>query len=66
MVGPKPLKIFKPKTHEWIGLRAHETKGRKKKPSLPRSLGTSVIRTEPGYPEIVGSSGFSGRAAELG
>ena len=66
MVGPNPLKIFKPKTHEWIGLRAYEMKGRKKKPSLPRSLGTSVIRTESGYPEIVGSSGFSGRAAELG
>ena len=31
MVGPNPLKIFKPKTHEWIGLRVHETKGRKKK-----------------------------------
>ena len=30
MVGLNPLKIFKPKTHEGIGLRAYETKGRKK------------------------------------
>ena len=36
MVGPNPLKRFKPKTYEGIGLRAHETKGRRKKPSLPR------------------------------
>ena len=36
MVGPNPLKRFKPTTHEGIGLRAHETKGRKK-PNLPRS-----------------------------
>jgi len=37
MVGPNSLKRFKPKTHEWIGLRAHKTKGRKKKPNPPRS-----------------------------
>lgn len=36
MVDPNPLKRFKPKTHEWIGLRAHEMKERKKTPSLPR------------------------------
>ena len=36
MVGPNPLKIFKPKTHEWIGLRTHEMKGRKKRPSPSR------------------------------
>ena len=37
MVDPIPLKRFKPKTHEWIGLRAYEMKGRKKNPSPPRS-----------------------------
>ena len=34
MVSPKDLK---PKIHERIGLRALETKKRKKRPSLPRS-----------------------------
>ena len=34
MASPKDLK---PKIHEEIGLRAHETKGRKKRPSPPRS-----------------------------
>ena len=34
MVG---LKDLKPKIHERVGFRAHETKGRKKGPSLPRS-----------------------------
>ena len=34
MVG---LKDLKPKIHEGAGFRAHETKGRKKGSSLPRS-----------------------------
>ena len=34
MVSPKDLK---PKIHERTGRRAHETKGIKKRPSLPRS-----------------------------
>ena len=37
MVGPNPLKRFKPNNHEWISLRTHEMKGRKKRPSPPRS-----------------------------
>ena len=69
MVGPNPLKIFKPKTHEGIGLGAHETKGRKEEAQpakIRKSKGSPMIRIGPGYPEAARSSGSSGRAAKLG
>jgi len=69
MVGPNPLKIFKPKTHEGIGLRAHEMKGRKEEAQpakIRKSKGSPVIRTGPGYPGTARSSGSSRHAAKLG
>ena len=48
MLGPNPLKRFKPKTHEGIGFRAHETKGRKEEAQsakIRKSKGSLVIRT---------------------
>ena len=69
MVGLNPSKRFKPKTHEWIGLRTHETKERKKKAQLAnirKSLGSLVVRTGPGYLGTAKSSGTLGRAAKLG
>ena len=69
MVGLNPSKRFKPKTHEWIGLRTHETKERKKKAQLAnirKSLGSLVVRTGLGYPGTARSSGSSGRTTRLG
>ena len=69
MVGPNPLKRFKPKTHEGIGLRAHETKGRKEKvqpANFRKSKRSLVIRTGPRYPGTARSSGSSGHAAKQG
>ena len=66
MVGPNPLKRFKPKTHEGIGLRAYEMKGRKEKAQIRKSKGSPVVRIGLGYPEATRSSGSSGRAAKLG
>lgn len=68
MVGPNPLKRFKPKTHERIGLKAHETKGRKEKTQpakIRKSKRSPVIRTRPGYPGTARSSGSSGHVAKL-
>ena len=69
MVGLNPLKRFKPKTHEGIGLRAHETKGRKKEAQpakIEKSKGSPMVRIGPGYPEAARSSRSSGRATKLG
>ena len=70
MVGPKSIKkLCKPKTHEGIGLRAYETKGRKEKaqPAKIRKLkGCLMIKTGLGYPKAAKSSGSSRRAAKLG
>ena len=67
---PKSIKKdLKPKTREGIGLRAHETKGRKKKaqpPKIKRSIGNLVIRTGPGYLGTARSSGSSGCAVKVG
>ena len=62
MVSPKDLE---PKIHERIGLRAHETRGRKKRPNLPRSEDQREFRTGPGSLEAAKSSGSLGHAAEL-
>ena len=69
MVSPSPLKKdLKPRTHERIGLRAYETKGKKEKaPCQDQKIkGSPVGRIGLGYPEVARGSGFSGRAAQLG
>ena len=69
MEGPKLSKIFKPKTHEGIGLRAHEMKGRKEEAQpakIRKSKGSPVIRTGLRYPGIARSSRSLGHAAKLG
>ena len=62
-------KDLKPKIHEEIGLRAHETKGRKKRPSPLRSEDkkrkSPVERTGPGSSEDAKGLRSSGRAAQL-
>ena len=68
MVDPNPLKRFKPKTHEGIGLRAHETKGRKEEAQpakIRKSKGSPVIRIRSEYLGIAKSSGSLGHAAKL-
>ena len=68
MVNPNPLKRFKPKTHEGIGLRAHEMKGRKEEAQptkIRKSKGSPVIRTEPGYLGTARSPGSLGHATKL-
>ena len=62
MVSPKDSE---PKIHERTGLRAHETRGRKKRPNLPRSEDQREFRIGSGSPEAAKSSGFSGHAAQL-
>ena len=66
MASPKDLK---PKIHEEIGLRAHETKGRKKRPSPPRSEDKKrkslVERIKLGSPEDAKGSGSSEHATQL-
>ena len=69
MIGPNLLKRFKPKTHEGIGLGAHETKGRNEEAQLAKirkSKESPMVRTGSGYPEAARSSGSSGRATKLG
>ena len=69
MVSPSPSKKdLKPRTHERIGLRAYETKGKKEKaPCQDQKIkGNPVGRTGLGYPEAARGSGFSGRVAQLG
>ena len=69
MVGPNQLKIFKPKTHEGLGLRANEMKGRKEEAQpakIRKSKGSPVIITGSGYPGIARSSGSLGHVAKLG
>ena len=69
MVNPNPLKRFKPKTHEGIGLRAHKTKGRKDEDypaKIRKSKWILVIRIGPGYPRTAKSSGSSGHAVKQG
>ena len=68
MVDPNPLKRFKPKTHEGIGFRAHETKGRKEEAQpakIRKSKGSLVIRIGPGYLGTARSSGSSGHTTKL-
>ena len=62
MVSPKDSE---PKIHEKTGLRAHETRGRKKRPNLPRSEDQREFRIGSGSPEAAKSSGSSGHAAQL-
>ena len=62
MVSPKDSE---PKIHERTGLRAHETRGRKKRPNLPRSKDQREFRIGSGSPEAAKSSGSSGHAAQL-
>ena len=69
MIGPNLLKRFKPKTHEGIGLGAHETKGRNEEAQLAKirkSKESPMVRTGSGYPEATRSSSSSGRVAKLG
>ena len=70
IVGPKSIKKrCKPKTHEGIGLRAYEMKGRKEKAQpakIKKSKGSPLVRTGPRYPEATRSSGSLGRVAKLG
>ena len=68
---PNSIKGFKeePKNHEWIGLRIHEMKGRRRKAQpvkVKKSLGSPVVRTGLGYLRTARSSGSSGRAAKPG
>jgi len=68
MVDSNPLKRFKPKTHEGIGLRAHKTKGRKEEAQpakIRKSKGSPMIRIGPEYLGTARSSGSSGHAAKL-
>ena len=61
------LKDLKPKTHEGTGLRAHETKGGKKKaqPIQNQKQRESSERTGPGYLEAARGSGSSGHVTQL-
>ena len=62
-------KDLKPKIHEEIGLRAHETKGRKKRPSPLRledkKRKSPVERIKLGSPEDPKGSGSSEHATQL-